>query len=538
MPRDPYDINAIFEEMILELIASLKRNFQRHKEDEMDEGFRWEMWQMAKLRAINAYRNRNKKIIENALNEAEKIVDEVLQESYEKGERMSLPLWYSFVNLILKPFKKEIVRVEGDIKLPVDFEPKVPGQNIPHHLLPQAPPEESFFKVNEKKLGALQQSVKNDLRKAQFAVLRKMDDVYRQVIYKAEVNMAAGAKTLNQAIDMATKEFLSKGINTIQYADGRMVDIASYAETALRTASQRATFLGEGKKRDEWGIYTVVMSTHDNCSPWCLPYQGKVMIDDVYTSIPKERAQQLSKQMGYPLLSTAMSNGAFHPNCRHTLSTFFPGVSKLPPKTDSKKALANYKAEQKQRSYERQIRKYKRLEAGSLDEENKAKYSAKVKEWQEKLKAHLEENPQLRRDYIREKVEGGLTSKERNEILKQVAEREKIEEIRRYIKSDKQPKNLHMGQQGKHIKGHSNYIPGRSYITISPEEVQELINKYAGTGEIRFTKKGEWDKKEIIISDKIIGVVVNKNTGEEVLTTGFKIHYSKKGVHIVPYKRK
>ncbi len=538
MPRDPYDINAIFEEMIMGLIASLKRNFQRHKEDEMEEGFRWEMWQMAKLRAINAYRNRNKKIIENALNEAEKIVDEVLQESYEKGERMSLPLWYSFVNLILKPFKKEIVRVEGDIKLPVDFEPKVPGQNIPHHLLPQAPPEESFFKVNEKKLGALQQSVKNDLRKAQFAVLRKMDDVYRQVIYKAEVNMAAGAKTLNQAIDMATKEFLSKGINTIQYADGRMVDIASYAETALRTASQRATFLGEGKKRDEWGIYTVVMSTHDNCSPWCLPYQGKVMIDDVYTSIPKERAQQLSKQMGYPLLSTAMSNGAFHPNCRHTLSTFFPGVSKLPPKTDSKKALANYKAEQKQRFYERQIRKYKRLEAGSLDEENQAKYSAKVKEWQEKLKAHLEENPQLRRDYIREKVEGGLTSKERNEILKQAAEREKIEEIRRYIKSDKQPKNLHMGRQGKHIKGHSNYIPGRSYITISPEEVQELINKYAGTGEIRFTKKGEWDKKEIIISDKIIGVVVNKNTGEEVLTTGFKIHYSKKGVHIVPYKRK
>ena len=74
--------------------------------------------------------------------------------------------------------------------------------------------------------------------------------------------MAAGAKTLDQAIDMATKEFLDSGIDCIEYKNGRRVNIASYAEMALRTASQRAVLLGEGKKRDEWGIHTAVSYTH------------------------------------------------------------------------------------------------------------------------------------------------------------------------------------------------------------------------------------------------------------------------------------
>ena len=65
--------------------------------------------------------------------------------------------------------------------------------------------------------------------------------------------MAAGAKTLDQAVDMATKEFLDAGINCIEYKNGRRVNIASYAEMALRTASQRAVLLGEGKSEMNGG---------------------------------------------------------------------------------------------------------------------------------------------------------------------------------------------------------------------------------------------------------------------------------------------
>lgn len=415
LEKDPYDINLIFEAMTLALIDSLKRNSLRHKADELEEGFRWEMWQSAKLRSMNTYRKRNRQIVTTAMKEAEGLVDVVLEDSFSVGEKRHESLWGKFVNLILKPFRRKRMVVDGEIDLPQDFKRSAVLQpelvdivngktklTVKYEGLPKAPPEQQFFGMNDKKLEALQKSVKNDLKKAQHGVLRKMDDVYRQVIYKAEVNMAAGAKTLNQAIDMATKEFLEKGINTIEYANGRRVTVSAYAEMALRTASQRATFLGEGKKRDEWGVYTVVMSAHANCSPMCLPYQGTVMIDDVFTAITKEDAAKLAKETKYVLLSEAMKNYAFHPHCRHTLATFFPGISSVPNPVDDDKAVERYNAEQRQRYMERRIRMYKRLKAGSVDELNELKYKKKVREWQEKIREHLDEHDYLRRDYSRE----------------------------------------------------------------------------------------------------------------------------------------
>ena len=44
--------------------------------------------------------------------------------------------------------------------------------------------------------------------------------------------------------------------------------------------------------------------------------------------------------------------------------------------------------------------------------------------------------------------------------------------------------NILEGKQGKHILGHNNYIEGRSYLTVSINEAQDIINKYADTGQI------------------------------------------------------
>lgn len=380
MARDPYEIRKIYEEMEAELIASMYRTIARHTAWEELEGFKWEQWQIAKLRELRAYRRRNAEIIGKASSKAETLIDDVLLGSFAAGEQS--------VEMI----------VQAVIDLPTDAKAKLVLPDPIVKKLPDAGRETSFFGVNEKKLEALQESVKGDLKKAEHAALRKMDDVYRQTLYRAEVNMAAGAKTLKQAVDMSTKDFLEKGIDSVEYSNGRRVNIASYAEMALRTASQRATFLGEGKKRNEWGIYTVVMSAHNNCSPMCLPYQGTVMIDDVYSNGTQEVDPKLV------LLSVAMENHAFHPNCRHTLSTFFPGISQLPKPIDDKKAVENYEAEQKQRYIERNIRRYKRLLEGSLDEVNQRRYGNKVREWNERMKLHLAEHPHLRRDKTREQV--------------------------------------------------------------------------------------------------------------------------------------
>lgn len=386
-PRRPYDINQIYEEMTLDLIASMKRNLSRHEVEEEHMGFRFDQWQLAKLRQLQAYRKANQKILGKASQEADKLVDEVMQQSFDFGEDFA---------------DKTISKIIA--KAPKSFKSKKPKQRP--EVLPKAPSESDFFGMNAKKLQALQDVVKGDLKKAEQGVLRKMDDVYRQTIFRAEVHMAAGAKTLNQAIDMATKDFLARGIDTIVYSNGRRVPITSYAEMALRTASQRATLLGEGQKRAEWGIHTVLMSSHGNCSPMCLPWQGKVYIDDVYSG------GKPGSDTSYPLLSRAMANGAFHPHCRHNLSTFYPGISRMPKQVDEEAAKENYEAEQQQRYMERQIRMYKRLEAGSVDEQNQTMYGHKVKEWRGRLLDHLEKYPHLRRDRYRE------TNNKKNGIIR------------------------------------------------------------------------------------------------------------------------
>lgn len=417
--KDPYSLRNIFEEMTLNLIASMKRNLSRHEREEENVGFRFDQWQLAKLRSLHKFRLENKKLIDAAGKQADIIIDDVTRQRFTDGQNRFQRTWDKIVNFSLKPFGRQRVGVETEVDFPKDFKGQLPtAYEIKRKILPKAPSETDFFGINDKKLRALQGAAKKDLNKGSEAVLRKMDDVYRQVIFKAEAHMTLGGMTLDQAIDKASKDFLERGIDVITFSDGRKMTIPAYAEMALRTVSQRATFLGEGKKRDEWGVYTVVMSSHDNCSPWCLPFQGTVMIDDVYTSITREHAEQLSRDMGYSLLSYAMAEGAFHPNCRHTLATYFPGITRLPDPVDAALALKRYEAEQRQRYLERGIRKYKRLEVGSIDEANQLKYGKKVQEWKDRLKEHLEDNPSIRRDRNRELVDGEVPPGERTKRLK------------------------------------------------------------------------------------------------------------------------
>jgi len=166
---------------------------------------------------------------------------------------------------------------------------------------------------------------------------------------------------------------------------------------ALRTANHRAYLMGEGKKRQEMGLYLVVVSAHATACELCVPWQGLILIDDVYSGGTKEDGN-------YPLLSEAMEKKFLHPQCRHNLSTYFPGITTLPKVPDMEGVEENYKREQQQRYIERQIRRYKRLAEGSIDEKNIKKYQDKVKEWQGIMREFLKENPQLRRSYRREKI--------------------------------------------------------------------------------------------------------------------------------------
>ena len=522
-----YDIRKIFEQMELDLISSMHRAFYFHQSEQAKEGFEWEQWQLTKLREMEKYRKRNKDIVDSYSKPIQQAIDRELRGSYSKGQNR----FKTFLDKVKRFFGWKS-KSHSSIEFPEDIQEVQTVREYIHKELgrPGAVPQETnFFGVNDKKLEALIETVNKDLNKAQYSVLRKMDDVYRQTIFKSHMYLQNGIKTLPQAIDMATKDFLAKGIDSIVYKNGARVNIASYAEMCLRTANHRATLLGEGKKRDEYGIHTVVVNAHANTCRMCEPWQGKVLIDDIFSHGTKLDGD-------YPLLSEAIAAGLLHPNCRHSITTFFPGITNLPKVPDGKEAIKLYEAEQKQRYLERQIRKWKRIEAGTVDLESQQMAHRKVKELSKSLKDHLEKYNQLRRNYKREEVQGinSKSLKNHEEALRSKYESAKIEEKRNFVKSDNQPKDIHIGKQGKHILGHNNYINGRSYLTVSIEEVEELIKKYAGTGKFELQRNGEVKNKELIECNKNIGVNINNETGELTETNRFYIHYSKDGVHIVP----
>ena len=111
--------------------------------------------------------------------------------------------------------------------------------------------------------------------------------------------------------------------------------------------------------------------------------------------------------------------------------------------------------------------------------------------------------------------------------------RYKDTKLKEKIRSDSTNKTIHSGKQGKHIPGHNNYKEGRSYLTITEQQAQELVNQYAGTGKIIRDRNGKYTGKERITTQEQIGVCKDLE-GNEVPTKSFMIHYSKDGVHIVP----
>lgn len=468
MATEKYDIRKIFDDMALDLIRSQRRTFLRHQGEQLKEGFQWEQWQLSKLRELSKYRQSNKKIIGGYSDEIMSLIDETLKSSFRKGESNVQNVIDSIKELVIDTPDSGIDTDNLKKYTPDEIATLREAQTIIEEAakLPKATGIDTFFSVNKKKLKALQKAVKKDMGKAQNAVLRKMDDVYRQTVYKAQVYMGSGATTLDQAIDMATKDFLEQGINCIQYKDGKMVNVASWAEMALRTASHRATMLGEGSKMDEWGMHLVVITAHGNTCELCLPWQGKVFIDDVYASGKADGV--------HTLLSTAIDEGLFHPNCRHSRAIYFEGITELPKApVDDDKAVERYEAEQKQRGIERKIRKYKRLEAGSVNAENLNKYSEKVQEWQGALRQHFKENSFLRKDSVRGVVRN-LEKTVSHDILSD----------RKWFKSQFPTQKKFEKHINKHLNEYSNITPEKYLNTARDllaaplsEDVEGFLSK-------------------------------------------------------------
>lgn len=343
-----YDIGSAFKAIEDELMASMIRNMKQHRAWEDDEGFQWEQWQALQLKALDEYKAKNQKKYSGRFKDINKSIESIIQEARIEG---SMDQEIKILRAIKNGFKGKKATRDATAE---------------------------FFKLNDRKLDALIKATTDDVKRAETAVLRMANDQYRKVIFNAQVYANTGAGTYEKAVDMATKDFLKAGLNCVEYANGARHTLADYADMAIRTASKRAYLTGEGEKRKEWGISTVIMNKRGNPCPKCLPFVGKILIDDVWSG-------GKSGDGDYPLMSTAIAAGLYHPRCKDSHTTYFPGISTPPDDKFSKDELKTIEKKNQQevrRQYaKRQENKFKRLEEYSLDEENRKQYSLKREEW-------------------------------------------------------------------------------------------------------------------------------------------------------------
>lgn len=354
-----YDIEKAFRAIEDELIHSMIRNFKQHRAEETKEGYNWSAWQIEQLKSLEQYKKANAEKFSSRFSNINASVEELIKEARAQGSSEQ-------EEQILKAIKNGFKAA------------KPPGQGM----------EAAFFRLNDKKIEALAKATKNDLSKAEHATLRMANDKYRQIIFNAQVYANTGAGTYEKAVDMATRDFLSAGINSIEYKDGSRHNIKEYASMAIRTADKRAYLTGEGEKRKEWGVTTVIVKKRGNACPKCLPFCGKILIDDVWSGgVPDGK---------HKLMSQAITAGLYHPNCKDIHTTYFEGITKYgEPYTDTelKQIEGDYNEEQKQKYAQRQAERFDRLEKYSLDDDNKKMYAARKEQWEKQVDSKQEYKP-------------------------------------------------------------------------------------------------------------------------------------------------
>lgn len=345
-----YNIRESFEKIEDELIDSMMKNFSRHRAEETKDGYNWTQWQAEQLKSLEEYRKHNAKKFGKRFKTINGKVEEMIRTAKADGNASQ---------------EAEILEAVKD------------GFKAPKK--PSAHSTAEFFKVNERKLDALVKSTTDDLKRAETAVLRMSNDKYRKAIYNAQVAMNTGAVTYEQAVDIACKDMLNAGLNCVEYKNGARHMLSDYADMAVKTANKRAYLRGEGEKRAEWGVSLVVVNSRQGGCPDCAKYIGKVFIDDVYSNGKKSDGN-------YPLLSTAIKNGLFHPRCKDSTSTYYEEITTLKPVTPEEEAEMDRRErlEEKQQYAERQAQRFDRRAEYSLDEDNKRIAQTRADEWHDR----------------------------------------------------------------------------------------------------------------------------------------------------------
>lgn len=495
-----YDIVKAIKKIEDDLIASMIRNLDRHRAEENDLGINWEQWQVKQLAALEQYKKHNLKQYKGVFGDINTRIENIIRIQREAGNA-----------------DQEITILQA-IK---------EGAKLHKATGKAAEASADFFKVNDRKMDALIKATTDDMEKAEHAMLRMSNDQYRKVIFNAQVFANSGAGTYAQAVDMATKDFLRAGINCVEYKNGARHTLSDYADMAIRTASKRAYLTGEGEKRKEWGISTVIMNKRGNPCPLCLPFVGKVLIDDVWSGGSR-------KDGAYPLMSSAIAAGLYHPRCKDGHTTYFPEVSEKPDDRFTRKEISDIEQktaqEARQKYAVRQAEQFGRMAKYSLDEENRERYKARARSWNTAATKRFLTYDELEK-YMNKEYNGYIDADVRELNLKQVSQT--LTEFESVINDFPSAKKYFTGINTAN-KGKAAFLPNGE-LALNSEFYQRITARLLGTG---FHEAGHLlelavirEKNPSLYADEMYDIYAKGKCSKEIVGKAYERISTKKSLN-------
>ncbi|MHC5259901.1 phage minor capsid protein [Streptomyces sp. UC4497] len=241
-----------------------------------------------------------------------------------------------------------------------------------------------------------------DTRPLYARITRAVLDFFRDIVTRVSTGTLLGTMTRRQASQEALNRFARRGVTGFTDKAGRNWELGAYAEMAVRSVTARAAVEGHIDALAEIGVGLVIVSDAPLECPLCAPWEGEVLslgAESGPRSLRVEHAIQPKRLFAATQtvvvhvagsLIEARAAGLFHPNCRHALSAYLPGVTTR-PKTPPHPQGATYEDTQRQRYYERQVRAWKRRAAAGMDEGARRTANAKVRAYQARIRALTDE---------------------------------------------------------------------------------------------------------------------------------------------------
>lgn len=271
----------------------------------------------------------------------------------------------------------------------------------PARVLPETSPQIPGSAAARGASSKAAEATTTSLGKAARSIPRNTQTVWGKIIDNAVNKTVTGDLTIQQALQQAMDDAAKQGLGFYRDQAGRKWGLDTYSEMTIRTGTNNALIDAHTAELVEVGLDLVIVSSHANPAPQCAPYERRVL------SLTGEHRAGTHRIDGHTItvkdtLNGARAHGFEHPNCRHSVTAYLPGFTDTTtPSVDPDHV--GYKATQKQRYYEREIRRSRRMGQAAIDEDGRKKAEARRHQYEQKLREHIREYDLPRRRH-REKL--------------------------------------------------------------------------------------------------------------------------------------